>query len=170
MPNPKKYKSQKKFMCDCLHQTVTVEGRKKDQGLAMCLNMWKNRGKKKKMARNVIANFIEAATNIRLFLDDIRDPKEYGLHDVFWVKNYNDAIKELKTGKVTWISFDHDLGEDKPGVPSKSGYDVAKFIEEALFNKEIPLPEWQIHSANPKGRQDITMAMKSAERFNKENV
>jgi hypothetical protein len=118
---------------------------------------------KQKMAHRVACKFM-ATSNIRLFLDDMRDPKEYGLHDVFWVKTYKDAIEQLKTGKVSWVSLDNDLGEEK------TGYDVAKYIEENVFHGKLKCPEWQIHSANPKGRQNIEMAMNSAERFKKASL
>lgn len=57
MPNPKKYKNQKNFMRDCMHITVDVENKDKDQGIAQCLNMWRNR---KKKARNIINRFRQA--------------------------------------------------------------------------------------------------------------
>ena len=107
----------------------------------------------------ILDSFLKLSTGIRLFIDDLRDPKEYKVSDVVWIKNYNDAIEQLKTGKVTWISFDHDLGS------RKTGYDVAKYIEENVHDGNIPCPEWQIHSANPAGRQNIERAMKNAERF-----
>jgi 2'-5' RNA ligase len=46
MPNPKKYKNKKKFLHDCLHQTLQVEKKDRDQGLAQCFNMWRERNKK----------------------------------------------------------------------------------------------------------------------------
>jgi 2'-5' RNA ligase len=46
MPNPKKYKNKKKWMRDCLHQTLHVEKKDKNQGLALCLNRWREKGKK----------------------------------------------------------------------------------------------------------------------------
>lgn len=106
--------------------------------------------------------FKEENNNIRLWIDDLRNPEKYNIKNVIWVKNYNDAIKQINTGNVTWISFDHDLGEEK------SGYDIAKHIEELVYNKKIPMPEWQIHSANPPGKSSIEKAMKSAERFNEQ--
>jgi len=42
MPNPKKYKSQKKFMKACMH-TTKKEGKPHKQGVAQCLNMWKSK-------------------------------------------------------------------------------------------------------------------------------
>ena len=43
MPNPKRYKNKDKYMSDCMHQTVDVENKSKDQGLAICLNMWREK-------------------------------------------------------------------------------------------------------------------------------
>ena len=48
MPNPAKYKDKKKFMEDCIHQTLHVEKKNKDQSLAQCLNMWRDKNKGKK--------------------------------------------------------------------------------------------------------------------------
>jgi gamma-glutamylcyclotransferase (GGCT)/AIG2-like uncharacterized protein YtfP len=46
---------------------------------------------------------------IKLFIDDMRNPAEYGLHNVVWVRNYNDAIKHIKSKNVVWVSFDNDF-------------------------------------------------------------
>jgi len=98
------------------------------------------------------------AQSIRLWLDDLRLMKpEYNFH----AKTAQEAIEVLKSGKVTHISFDHDLGPEEAGT----GYDVAKWIEEAAYNNEIQPLEWQIHSANPIGAKNIEKAMMSAERF-----
>lgn len=45
MPNPRRYKDKSKFMQDCMHQTLKVEGKPQDQSVAMCLNMWRNKDK-----------------------------------------------------------------------------------------------------------------------------
>jgi len=87
---------------------------------------------------------------MKLWLDDERNPINHGKPDWVWVKTFNEAIKQLKTNLVTDISFDHDLGE------GKSGYDVAKWIEkEFMLNEEYPLPNVEVHSSNPVGRQNI---------------
>ena len=94
---------------------------------------------------------------IKLWLDDIRPMPEGFTH---WAKTADEAIELLRTGEVTEISFDHDLGPETAGT----GYDVAKFIEEqAHLGKSKPV-SWRIHSANPVGRTNIEAAMKSAER------
>jgi len=68
MPNPNNYTNKENFMSDCLRQTINVENKDRDQGIAMCLNMWKNKGKKKKkgnempenkIARRVVLSFLE---------------------------------------------------------------------------------------------------------------
>lgn len=93
---------------------------------------------------------------MKLWLDDIRPmPQGYDKH----VLTAKDAIKELATGKVTHISFDHDLGD------FKTGYNVACFIETGAHDQTIPRLTWDIHSANPVGRRNIEQAMISAERW-----
>lgn len=74
---------------------------------------------------------------MRVYLDDTRPcPKGFVL-----AKNYEECIDLLLTKKVSEISLDHDLGENK------TGYDVAKFmVEFEIFPDKI-----YIHSANPVG-------------------
>lgn len=90
---------------------------------------------------------------MNLFLDDIRNPPAAG-----WtlVRTAEDAIKILRTGIVTWISFDHDLGTEL------TGYDVAKEIEGLVYSEKIKCPRWLIHSRNPVGAKNIQHAMESA--------
>ena len=95
---------------------------------------------------------------MKIFLDDIRDcPDGYTL-----CRTAKQAIKKIRIFRsiLTEISFDHDLGGEL------TGYDVACSIEKlAAEGKLLVIPEWKIHSANPVGRKNITMAMLSAERF-----
>jgi len=92
---------------------------------------------------------------MKLWLDDLR-PAPAGFE---WVKTHDEAIEKLATGQVKFISFDHDLGENK------SGYDVACLIERWCEEKRITCPEWEIHSDNPVGQGRINAAMASARRF-----
>jgi len=48
MPNPSKYSDKQKWMDDCMHQNRKVEGKPQDQSVAICLNMWHNKDKKKR--------------------------------------------------------------------------------------------------------------------------
>ena len=100
---------------------------------------------------------------MNLWLDDIRKkPDGFDLH----VTNVRSAKELIITGRVKFISFDHDLGDNQD-----TGYDLAKFIEELAANNMIPRLGWSIHSANPVGAEKIRQAMKSADRFwnNKSN-
>jgi transcription elongation factor Elf1 len=56
MPNPNLFKDEKEFMQECMHTTLHKEKKPRGQGLAQCLNMWRNR--KRKMARNVISKYL----------------------------------------------------------------------------------------------------------------
>jgi len=47
VPNPKQYKDKSKFMGDCMHQNLKVEDKSQDQAVAVCLNMWRERRKKR---------------------------------------------------------------------------------------------------------------------------
>lgn len=94
---------------------------------------------------------------MRLWVDDLRaKPENFDIaaHDSYY------ALAILATGLVSHISFDHDLGE-----VGGTGYDIAKWIEEKAFKGEIKRMSWEIHSANPVGRENIRRAMESADRY-----
>lgn len=95
---------------------------------------------------------------MKIFLDDLRNAP-----DDTWTtcRTAEDAIRLLATGKVSHISFDHDLGEESV----RNGNDVAKWIERAVDEQWILVPKWQVHSMNPVGRQNIIETMLSAERI-----
>jgi hypothetical protein len=95
---------------------------------------------------------------MRIWLDDIRKkPDDFDV----WLKDADTAIRSLRTGVVTCISLDHDLGEES----EKTGYDVAKFIEEAAYKKTLAPLEVVVHSANPVGRKNIERAIERARVF-----
>ena len=96
---------------------------------------------------------------MKVWLDDLRPIREG--FDV-WAKTAPEAIEHLKTGNVTYISLDHDLGEDEG---CGSGYDVASFIEEAAYFNIIPRLKWNVHSANPVGAANMERALKQANNY-----
>lgn len=103
---------------------------------------------------------------MKVWLDDERDPKDLYIQSHFgsdgdevWAKTADVAIAHLATGRVTSISLDHDLGM------SKTGMDVAKYIEEQAFLGNLPRLVWNVHSLNPVGRQNIIRAMMKAEEY-----
>jgi hypothetical protein len=114
----------------------------------------------------------------KLYLDDIRNPKSEG-----WtiVRNFEDFVDYInKNGLPDEISFDHDLGEDvakekvENGISkrkarmekkeTKSGYDCAKWLCDYCWTNGIPIPNWNVHSANPVGRDNIIGILKSFEK------
>lgn len=95
---------------------------------------------------------------MKVWLDDVRDmPPEFDIH----IRTAATAIKALKSGGVTLISLDHDLGDEN----AETGYDVAKYIEEAAYKKMLAPLEVEIHSANAAGRKNIERAIQRAMEF-----
>lgn len=95
---------------------------------------------------------------IKVWLDDERPmPAGFDRH----VRTANEAIDIIKSGGVSLISLDHDLGEDSNGT----GYDVAKFIEEGAFLGTVPPMEVRVHSANPVGASRMRMCIENAKRY-----
>ena len=116
----------------------------------------------------------------KLYLDDIRTPKSDN-----WVivRCYEDFVTTILTkGLPTEISFDHDLGEEhinyffengghkNPPNPQnanfreKTGYDAAKWLCEYCWTNGLPLPKWNVHSANPVGSANISQMLKNYEK------
>lgn len=93
---------------------------------------------------------------MRIWLDDERLPPS---DKWTWAKTAEEALEFLKNDRVEELSFDHDLGE------GKTGYDVAKWIEEMAASGALDPILWKVHSANPVGRKNITAAMKKADEF-----
>ncbi len=81
---------------------------------------------------------------MKVYLDDERTTPEG------WVRTYwpEDTIELLKTGEVTELSLDHDLGDDERGT----GYDVVLWIEEAVYTRGFIPPFVKVHSANASAR------------------
>ena len=85
---------------------------------------------------------------MNIYLDDFLDPPFFDENgnwaEDYWttVRNATEAIRLVETGKVEFIDFDHDMGEDG------TGYDVAKRIEELAAKGEIPPISYKIHSGN----------------------
>lgn len=107
-----------------------------------------------------------------LYLDDERTPKTNRKFII--VRSCDEAIELVKeNGLPHYISFDHDLGRElvyteKYGkiptgsMPAKSGYDFAKWLVEYMLDNELTeMFEYNVHSANPVGAQNITSLLDS---------
>jgi hypothetical protein len=93
----------------------------------------------------------------KIDLDDIRNPKSEG-----WeiIRNFDDFVNLINEfGIPDEISFDHDLGENE-----KTGYDCAKWLCEYCWTNGIPIPTWNVHSANPVGRDNIVQLIQNYEK------
>jgi hypothetical protein len=67
----------------------------------------------------------------------------------------DEAIELIKTGEVTEISLDHDLGDDD----RRTGYDVVLWIEEAVFSGGFILQVIKVHSANISTRKKMQLVL-----------
>ena len=108
---------------------------------------------------------------IRLYLDDVRTPK-----DMDWVvvRSYDEFVAHIKMNGLEnyeLMSLDHDLGDtamneyynnvhpnytlDYNNITEKTGLDCCKFLVAESMNTKIPLPQIYVHSANPIGSANI---------------
>jgi len=97
---------------------------------------------------------------MKLWLDDIRDPVDFGRPDWYWAKTAEEAVSIFRTGVVTVASLDHDLSEGQMtlgGYLGKiyedgqlSGYDVVLFLKQ--HPQFWPSGGVRVHSANPAGK------------------
>lgn len=94
---------------------------------------------------------------MKVYLDDAR-PTPDG-----WVRCYwpIDVIQLLKSGRVTHLSLDHDLGDDARGT----GYDVLTWIEEQVATTDFDPPITTVHSSNPAARKRMEAAVESITRM-----
>lgn len=77
---------------------------------------------------------------MKVYLDDVRPTPADWTH-CYWP---DEVIALLQTNKVTHLSLDHDLGDDRRGT----GYDVLLWIEEAVVGGDYHPPVITVHSAN----------------------
>lgn len=107
----------------------------------------------------------------KLYLDDIRIPKTEGWDIVRTYENFVEWIE--KNGLPEEVSFDHDLAEisydpttqaESFKYYEKTGYDAAKWLCEYCWGNGLPIPNWNVHSANPVGRDNIIQILKSFEK------
>lgn len=105
-----------------------------------------------------------------LWLDDYRNPFDKEIDwmvfspigrdcKIVWVKNYfqfKNWIEE--NGLPDGICFDHDLENfhiTKSTYKEWTGYDCAKWLVNYCIDNELELPEYNVQSANPSGKENI---------------
>lgn len=94
---------------------------------------------------------------MRIFLDDERQPRSEDFDLI--VRSYSEAVKSFDDyGCPLYMSFDHDLGDDKTGMDVVH-YMVEKDMDEG--GKFIPPTfEFDVHSTNSVGRDNIIFLLK----------
>lgn len=104
---------------------------------------------------------------MRLWLDDERDPKDPSIQEDFgakgdevWVKTVEEAIEHLKTGLVTSISLDFDLG-----VSHRNGMFAAQWILEETKNNGFKKIEWNAHTSNRWAAVEMSRVLVQAEKI-----
>ena len=127
----------------------------------------------------------------KLFLDDIRSPKDaiglvpshmnqfYWANDWDLVRSHDEFVDWIVTNGVPdFVSFDHDLADEhydefinlrdrsfEGYVPmEKTGYESAKWLVDHCLDKGVGLPEYQVHSANPVGKANIQGYLENAKK------
>jgi hypothetical protein len=107
----------------------------------------------------------------KLYLDDVRNPQSKGWYIVRTYEDFTSWITE--NGLPDEISFDHDLaqidndpssGRESFKYYEKTGYDAAKWLCEYCWTNGLPIPKWNVHSANPVGRDNITQLIENFEK------
>ena len=85
-----------------------------------------------------------------VWLDDRRDPTDYGCPGWTWARAAEQAIEFLATGRVDAISLDHDLG------PTLTGNDVLKWMQE---HEVWPPHGVFVHSSNNSAAESMRLAI-----------
>jgi len=87
----------------------------------------------------------------RLWIDDVRPAPAT---DWIVARSSQEAIDKLKQIQFDHISFDHDLGG------SDTAMKVIEWIEGQFYNNGVLFHfDYDVHSANPVGRQNIKTAL-----------
>ena len=113
-----------------------------------------------------------------LFLDDLRTPDmiidKLDNVEIYHVKNYAEFVEYIRENNLPdKIYFDHDLsiehinfyfengGHESPPDPlngnfiEKTGYDCSHYLINYCLDNNLKLPEFVVHSHNPKGKENI---------------
>jgi hypothetical protein len=127
---------------------------------------------------------------VKIFLDDERSPQQVTWIDMPlgpWVvvRNYDEFVDYItKNGIPSFVSFDHDLADEhyRPEMynpdkklymsfytdgtfKEKTGLACAQWLVEKCLNENITFPDYQVHSMNPIGRENIAGYIESFKRI-----
>ncbi len=100
------------------------------------------------------------ATFNALWIDDIRDmPADDDQFTWTCARSFHEAITKLELLDFDLVSFDHDLGTVY-GERELTGYDIALWLAQRKHDGFSIPTQYQVHSANPVGRDRITGVIK----------
>jgi hypothetical protein len=107
---------------------------------------------------------------IKIYLDDVRTPKDSSWSVVRSYEEFTDKINTIGLENIELISLDHDLGDtamqewhsnvsknyqlNYDNITEKTGMDCAKWLVEQWLNGE-PVVDVFVHSANAIGAANI---------------
>lgn len=107
-----------------------------------------------------------------VWLDDIRNPEDYGVYEALWYKTSQDLMKSLIFNdkfkgyrNVKEWHFDNDLGEES----EEDGYSCFLELEKRLYSDEKfqVIPTIFVHTSNPSAGSKFMLASKNLmQRFN----
>ncbi|CAN5205314.1 hypothetical protein BH20ACT13_BH20ACT13_15890 [soil metagenome] len=99
---------------------------------------------------------------MKIFLDDVREAP------AGWIRcrTPDEVIALLKTGRVSEVSLDHNLGIGV-GESEQTGYSVLVWIEQEVAEGRwsFPLPDMHVHSSNPAGHARMKRAIDAIRRL-----
>jgi len=109
----------------------------------------------------------------KIFLDDIRVPGDIypkdKNEDWFIVRNltdFKDTINQY--GVPSFISFDHDLSDINIETGEENtGMTCAKFLIDFCMDNNIVFNDFNVHSANPCGYENINSILNNFKKFQK---
>jgi len=96
---------------------------------------------------------------LKVWFDDVRDPKDYQSSEWIWLKNWSEwenFILNYDLSSIECFSFDNDIGEQK------EGYDAFLQVEEALYAGLYKgLKRIYVHSSNPSAVHKFMLAART---------
>lgn len=82
-------------------------------------------------------------------------------HEWVITRTFDDFCKIIDDmGIPNIVSFDHDIADFKDGV-ERSGLTCCKYLVDKCIDLNIDFPEYSVHSANPRGRDNINSYIKN---------
>lgn len=131
--------------------------------------------------RNPFLNSIHTVNDLSL------EENGYKIYEIVWVRSYQEFTSYIMSQKQLphIISFDHDLADEhytpkeywedyeaskkyqeekSKNYKEKTGYDCALFLVELCMAKNKSIPEYNVHSANPVGADNIRHYLENAKK------